>query len=238
MDLLEQRLQHESGGRILDVATGQGGFVEYLTTLFKDFDSILGIDPAANRIEEAKAKFAKDNIRFEVMDGEKLKLDDNSFDTVCISNSLHHLANVGAVLAEMKRVLKPGGRMIVFEVFSDDQTEVQMTSVMMHHWWAEVDRTQGVSHNDTYTRDGILEFVRPLRLENLEKFEMLEEDQDPRNEELAKQLRKICDEYMAKIKDQPEHAQLIQKGKDILARMDEIGFLWPTGLCLLGQKPA
>ena len=238
MDKLEERLKNESGGKILDVATGQGGFVEYLTTLFRDFDSILGIDPAADRIEQAAAKLAKENIQFAVMDGEHLALEDDSFDTVCISNSLHHLAKVDTVLNEMKRILKPGGRMIVFEAFCDDQTEIQMTSVLMHHWWAEVDRTQGVSHNDTYTREGILDFVRPLGLESVEKFELTEEDQDPRDEEWSKKLQKICQDYMVKIEGQPEHAHLIQKGHDILDRMDEKGFLWPTELCLLGHKPA
>ena len=238
MDKLEKRLQHESGGKILDVATGQGGFVEYLMGLFKDFDSILGIDPAANRIGEANAKLAKDNIQFAVMNGENLALEDNSFDTVSISNSLHHLARVEPVLGEMKRVLKPGGRMIVCEAFSDNQSEIQMTSVLMHHWWAEVDRTQGVSHNSTYTRQGILDLVRPLGLEGLERFEMREEDQDPRDEEWAKKLQKICQDYKAKIEGKPEYAHLIQKGSDILALMDEVGFLWPTELCLLGRKPA
>ena len=125
MDKLEERLKAESGGKILDVATGKGGFVEYLTGLFEDFDSILGIDPAANRIGEAIAKLAKDNIQFAVMNGENLALENDSFDTVSISNSLHHLARVEPVLSEMKRVLKPGGRMIVCEAFSDNQSEVQ-----------------------------------------------------------------------------------------------------------------
>jgi ubiquinone/menaquinone biosynthesis C-methylase UbiE len=238
MDILEKRLKNESGGKILDVATGQGGFVEYLTGLFKDFDSILGIDPAADRISEASAKLAKDNVRFAVMNGEDLALENDSFDTVSISNSLHHLARVDPVLSEMKRVLKPGGRMIVCEVFSDNQSEVQMSSVLMHHWWAEVDRTQGVSHNDTYTRQGIIDFIRPLELEGLEIFEIQETDRDPRDEELAKQLREICQQFMAKIEGRPQYAHLIQKGRDILARMDEVGFLWPTSLCLLGRKPA
>ncbi len=238
MDKLEERLKNESGGKILDVATGQGGFVEYLTGLFKDFDSILGIDPAADRIEQATTKLAKDNIQFAVMNGEKLALDDSSFDTVSISNSLHHLARIEPVLAEMKRVLKPGGRMIVCEAFSDNQSEVQMSGVLMHHWWAEVDRTQRVSHNDTYTRQDILDFIQPMGLENLEEFEVRETDRDPRDEELAKQLQGICKEYMAKVEGQPQHAHLIQKGRDLLARMEEMGFLWPTELCLLARKPA
>jgi len=238
MDKLEERLKNESGGKILDVATGKGGFVERLTGLFKDFDSILGIDPAANRIGEATAKLAKDNIQFAVMNGENLALENDSFDTVSISNSLHHLVRVEPVLSEMKRVLKPGGQIIVCEAFSDNQSEVQMSGVLMHHWWAEVDRTQGVSHNDTYTRQSLIDFIRPLELEGLETFEIQETDRDPRDEELAKQLKQICQEYTAKIEGQPQNAHLIQKGRYILARMDKIGFLWPTELCLLARKPA
>ena len=109
MDALEERLKHLSGGAVLDIATGKGGFVEYLKDRFKDFDSILGIDPAADRIKEATTKLAGDRIRFAVMNGEKLAFEDNSFNTVSISNSLHHLTRVEPVLSEMHRVLKPGG---------------------------------------------------------------------------------------------------------------------------------
>ena len=46
------------------------------------------------------------------MNAENLQFEDESFDTVCIPHSLHHLASINKVLAEMKRVLKKYGNFI------------------------------------------------------------------------------------------------------------------------------
>jgi ubiquinone/menaquinone biosynthesis C-methylase UbiE len=48
-------------------------------------------------------------VTFLEMDTECLKFEDDTFDAVCISYSLHHLENIDRVSAEMKRVLKPDG---------------------------------------------------------------------------------------------------------------------------------
>ncbi len=54
---------------------------------------------------------------------------------------LHHMtdATQARALAEMMRVLKPGGRCFVAEMFRDGQSETQMTDVLIHHWIAAVE---------------------------------------------------------------------------------------------------
>jgi len=56
------------------------------------------------------------------MDAREMAFADASFYTVCISNSLHHMADLERVLAEMARVLRPKGRFIVAEMYCDGQT--------------------------------------------------------------------------------------------------------------------
>ena len=100
-----------SGGRVLDVATGGGGFVHFLLDGLKDYDESIGVD----NNERGAAAFAeafKENprVHFQLMDAHKLEFEDASFDLVCISNSLHHL-DPQPVLHEMTRVLRPGGHL-------------------------------------------------------------------------------------------------------------------------------
>jgi len=110
---IAKRLGSVSGGRILDVATAGGGFIDTLMKALKDYDSFVGIDYCASatskkEMESAKKRFEGKPVRFFEMNAENLKFEDESFDTVCMSHSLHHLASIGKVLAEMKRVLKKG----------------------------------------------------------------------------------------------------------------------------------
>src|SRR3989304_4786817 len=163
-----QILGHISGGKVLDVATGTGGFIHFLIDGLKDFDEITGVD-ASDRGGTAFAKAFKDkpNIRFGQMDAEHLDFPEAGFDTVCISNSLHHLSNLPRVLAEMKRVLKPGGHFLVSEMYRDGQTEEQLTHVLLHHWWAAVDTAQGVTHDETYTREQLVSITTTLNLHHL-----------------------------------------------------------------------
>ena len=89
--------------------------------------------------EPAFRKTFKDRkgIDFVKMDAQEMTFADASFDTVCIANSLHHVADLRRVLAEMARVLRPKGRFIVAEMYCDGQTDPQMTHVLLHHWWAQ-----------------------------------------------------------------------------------------------------
>jgi ubiquinone/menaquinone biosynthesis C-methylase UbiE len=85
-------LGHISGGRILDLATGSGGFIHFLIDGLRDYNEIIGVD-TNERAAAAFAETFKDhsNIRFELKDVTQLEYDDSSFDLVSISNSLHHL---------------------------------------------------------------------------------------------------------------------------------------------------
>jgi ubiquinone/menaquinone biosynthesis C-methylase UbiE len=174
---IAKRLRSVSGGRILDVATAGGGFIDTLMKTLKDYDSFVGIDycaSAASRkeMQSAKKRFEGKPVRFFEMNAEDLTFEDKSFDTVCMSHSLHHLANIGKVLVEMKRVLKSGGNFILQECYCDgDQTEAQKADELEHAWEARIDSLLGVTHNKTLTRQRIMDIASSLKLRGLEVFD-------------------------------------------------------------------
>jgi len=127
---IRKKLQGISGGKILDVATGCGDFINTLMKMLKSYDYFVGIEISEKDLKSAKKQFEGQPVEFLEMDAGYMKFEDNSFDTVCISYSLHHLENIDRVLAEMKRVLKPDGYFVVQEEFIDgEQNEAQKTDM-------------------------------------------------------------------------------------------------------------
>lgn len=79
--------------------------------------SATGIDISDTAIETGRARAlaaGRDNVRLEVMNAEAMTFPDNSFDLVFGSGIIHHL-DVGRSLSELKRVLRPGGRVVFVE---------------------------------------------------------------------------------------------------------------------------
>jgi ubiquinone/menaquinone biosynthesis C-methylase UbiE len=171
MDLFEQALGDIQGERVLDVATGRGGFVELLADSLGGYNQIVGVDITKCMIDDAPNNVAGKNAHFVQMDARRLGFKDGSFDTVSVSASLHHLADASAVFAEIGRMLKPGGHLVVAEMHRDVTTEAQLTSVRLHTWAAAVDSAAGLSHYPTLTRQQIVGLVEALDLRDISVYD-------------------------------------------------------------------
>jgi SAM-dependent methyltransferase len=221
------------GGRALDVATGGGGFIHFLLDGLNDYTEIIGVD----NNERAAATFAesfRDNprIRFQAMDAHQLDFEDESFNLVCISNSLHHL-DPKPVLHQMERVLRPGGFLLVSEMFRDGQTETQMTHVLLHHWWAAVDTLNGIAHRETYPRQELVEMLSSLGLENEACYDLLDLDENPKDPAILAELEPVFERYIQRAEGHPD---LQARGAELRKRVAEIGFHSATTLVMVGQK--
>lgn len=104
-------------GSVLDIGCGEGRLTCYLA---KETGSrITGVDLSELGFRKAKKEAYRegvgDLVRCVRSDARHLKFPDNKYDTVIFSYSLHHIENPVAALLEVHRVLKPRGRLIVFE---------------------------------------------------------------------------------------------------------------------------
>jgi demethylmenaquinone methyltransferase/2-methoxy-6-polyprenyl-1,4-benzoquinol methylase len=104
--------------RILDVATGTGDFAFEALSILKP-EKIVGVDISAGMLEVAKQKIDKRKLsdKFEVRlgDSEKLPFNDNEFEAITVAYGVRNFENLETGLADMLRVLKPGGKVVVLE---------------------------------------------------------------------------------------------------------------------------
>jgi ubiquinone/menaquinone biosynthesis C-methylase UbiE len=100
------------GRRVLDAGCGSGPLLKALRDRGA---SVTGIDKSAGMLKLAQRRFGDDD-RAELLVaelGSPLCFPDNTFDDVIASLVLHYLEDWGPALTEVRRVLKPGGRLIV-----------------------------------------------------------------------------------------------------------------------------
>jgi SAM-dependent methyltransferase len=102
--------------RALDVGTGAGALALALAPLVRE---VVGLDPVPELLELALERAAP-NTDFVEGDGTALPFPDGSFDLAGTHRTLHHVARPDLVVAELARVTKPGGRVLVVDQLAPD----------------------------------------------------------------------------------------------------------------------
>lgn len=105
---------------ILIVGAGTGLDLEWM----QDYTAITAIDITPLMVHRIKNRAQKlnMNVRTQVMDGQKLFFDDNSFDAVILHLVLAVIPDPDACIKEVERVLKPGGEAVIFDKFIPDNS--------------------------------------------------------------------------------------------------------------------
>ncbi|MFW9924270.1 MAG: class I SAM-dependent methyltransferase [Candidatus Thorarchaeota archaeon] len=246
--IIVDHLSEIEGGIILDVATGDGEFITSIAPILKRYDKFFGVDCCSEEITKAKKNTKNLPVEFKVIDAEKLPFENESFDTVMIANSLHHLKNVNHVLQEMFRVLKIGGNFILQEMFADgNQTEAQKADIISHAFNAEIDRELGIIHNPTFAKGKIIQYFNNIQLREYDmylasryiKCQMCEKYtlcDNPKNEEIVKSALKDVDDCLAKIKKLETYDDYKQRAEEIKEYIRENGSAGASFLFFIGQK--
>lgn len=102
--------------RVLDIATGTADFAIAVQKKAAQGSLITGIDLSEGMLQVGKAKCQGLPIELEVGDAENLRFDDGSFDRVCVAFGVRNFENLMKGLEEMRRVLKPGGKLVILEL--------------------------------------------------------------------------------------------------------------------------
>lgn len=110
---LRKRLMAQASGTVLDVACGTGENFPHL----RHVDSIVAVDLSPDMLAGARRRADRLGLDIELVevDAASLPFPDASFDTVTTALSTCTFPDTPGVLAEMRRVVKPGGRVLLME---------------------------------------------------------------------------------------------------------------------------
>jgi ubiquinone/menaquinone biosynthesis C-methylase UbiE len=115
-----------ASGRVLDVGCGPGG-ITLLLAAELDGAHVTGVDLARHMLVLAEEKRTASphatRLAFRHADAKGLPFDDASFDAVVSNTILHHVPEPLAFLAEVRRVLRPGGALLVRDLFRPETPE-------------------------------------------------------------------------------------------------------------------
>ena len=113
------RAELDPGDAALDVCCGTGDLAFELAKRVRREGRVIGSDFSERMLDLAREKATERNVpqvRFEWADALDLPYDDESFDAVTVGFGVRNLADLELGIAEMTRVLKPGGRCVILEI--------------------------------------------------------------------------------------------------------------------------
>lgn len=114
---LLRQLAVTSGQRVLDVGCGPGYLISELVDPVGPDGAVYGIDISASMLDLARARCAPAGARVNLVAGrcEEIPFPDASFDAAVSSQVYEYVGDIARALAELYRVLRPGGRAVVLD---------------------------------------------------------------------------------------------------------------------------
>jgi len=232
---LQKYLKRINAGHLLDVATGEGDFLLFLLESFSSFDSATGLDINAESLKTAGKKIGRQKVDFIQGNIRKLPFEYNFFDTITVSNSLHHFDNPAKAIQGMLRVLIPGGLMVINEMINEHLNPAQQTHFDYHSLKAEIDTAKGGYHRQIYTRIELLEIIRESGLEPA--VEVINEDPPIiySHEKMWQFFHKL-DDFVSNAIHLPNGLAFEQRAQNIKEMIERNGFQKPPQVGILAYK--
>ncbi|MBX7165191.1 MAG: class I SAM-dependent methyltransferase [Pirellulales bacterium] len=115
---------------ILDIGSGAGQIIQHLLKYADADATIVGVDLSHAMLRRARTRLKSARPRLSVADMTRLPMDDNAFDVVTCGYVLEHLPNARVGLAELARVMRPGGRLLLLT--TEDSLSGAWTSRLWH----------------------------------------------------------------------------------------------------------
>ncbi|HEY0278255.1 MAG TPA: class I SAM-dependent methyltransferase [Solirubrobacterales bacterium] len=139
LDAVVELVPADGAARWAELACGPGLIARAMAPRV---GSVLGLDLTPAMVEKARAEAAAagvENVSFELGDATALDLLDDCLDGAITRFSFHHIPAPIRVLEEMRRVVKPGGHVVVADHVTDDDGEAAA-------WHEEIERLRDPSH--------------------------------------------------------------------------------------------
>ncbi|MBK6611688.1 MAG: bifunctional demethylmenaquinone methyltransferase/2-methoxy-6-polyprenyl-1,4-benzoquinol methylase UbiE [Sphingobacteriales bacterium] len=151
-----QLLEDQQPKLLMDVATGTGDFALMAMEQLNP-DKIVGIDIADGMLDLFRKKLAsipdEKRTKFEILqaDAENLPFADNNFDAITVAFGVRNFANLPLGLANMWRVLKPGGSLVILELTQPPNKLMRLGYNAYNRYWLPFIGKMLSKNNSAYT---------------------------------------------------------------------------------------
>lgn len=116
-ELVKAALDPRPGNSILDLGCGPGFYVSEIAPHVGSSGRVTGVDPSESMLALAgKRNEANDNVELRRGHANAIPADDGSFDAALSVQVLEYVEDISGAVAELHRVLRPGGRLVVWDV--------------------------------------------------------------------------------------------------------------------------
>jgi ubiquinone/menaquinone biosynthesis C-methylase UbiE len=183
------RFEGQSSARVLDLGCGAGHLSFAIAPHVRE---VIACDLSPNMlavVADAAVTRGFTNIRTQECPAERLPFADASVDAVCTRFSAHHWSDVAKAMKEARRVLKPGGKLIVIDTCAAD-------SALLDTHMQTVELLRDVSHCRNYSAKQWREFIAEAG------FRLDQHD--------AWTLRMQFDEWIARMRTPADRASVIK----------------------------
>jgi ubiquinone/menaquinone biosynthesis C-methylase UbiE len=132
---VDRLIELGASGRMLDIGTGPG-HLPLIVCERIDETTVIGIDLAEHMLRHAERHRAasphRERVEFRRADAKQLPFETGSFDTVYSNTILHHIPDPLPFLSEARRALRPGGALLIRDLFRPPNSGRTLELVAMH----------------------------------------------------------------------------------------------------------
>ena len=154
------------GDRVLDVACGTGKVTTDLYAAVQPGGEALGVDFSAGMIEVANERRPAqlEGLAFEQGDALDLPVEDDSFDAATIAYGMRNLADYRQGFTEMARAVRPGGKVVCFEIHTPTSAFGRLAAVWFDHLVPLIGRLVGQGDAYGYLANSVKDYPSPERI--------------------------------------------------------------------------
>jgi ubiquinone/menaquinone biosynthesis C-methylase UbiE len=236
MHALKTKLGTYDAGVLLDAAVGRGDFLKFAVKSFRSWKSAAGIDNDPEALEIAAKEL--NGIPVILILGSVLSMPfiNHYFDTVTLSNTIHHIEDLDSLFSEVHRVCKSHGVIIINEMINESHSEMQENYMLYHRFVADIDNQSGRYHHEPFTLKDLLSIIKSSESQMLDYFVHAENTDNTLISIEIEAMSERLNKKIALLRGTDYYYFFENKASDLIARLAKTGIQKPKHVTFVLQS--